>query len=74
LRLEPFAAIAAHPEAARIEGLCTTALDRALSARAMTLVAQPADTIASPFLIDPRSARPRVIFAPPIGFSTITAI
>ena len=53
LRLEPFAAIAAHPEAARIEGLYTTALDRALSARAMTLVAQPADTIASPFLTRP---------------------
>lgn len=53
LRLEPFASVAAHPEAARIEGLYSDALSRALAARAMTFVPQPADTIAAPFLTRP---------------------
>jgi hypothetical protein len=53
LRLEPFASIATHPEAARIERLYTEALSRALAAQAVTLVAQPPDTIAAPFLTRP---------------------
>jgi hypothetical protein len=53
LRLEPFASVASHPELARIEGLYTAALDRALSARAMSLVPQPPETIAAPFLTRP---------------------
>ena len=38
LRLEPYASVAAHPEAARIEALYTTALARALAARDITFV------------------------------------
>ena len=53
LRLEPFASVAAHPEAARIEALYTQALARALSDRGIILVAQPKDTIAAPFLTRP---------------------
>lgn len=53
LRLEPFASVAAHPEAARIEGLYTAALTQALAARGITFVAQPAETCAAPFLTRP---------------------
>lgn len=53
LRLEPYATIASHKDAARIEALYTAALARALSARGMTLIPQPADTIAAPFLTRP---------------------
>lgn len=50
LRLEPFASVASHPEAARIERLYTRALSRALADCGITFVAQPAETIAVPFL------------------------
>ena len=53
LRLEPFASVASHPEAARIEALYTQALTDQLAARGMTYVPQPADTIAAPFLTRP---------------------
>ena len=53
LRLEPFASVASHPEAARIEGLYTAALTQALAARGITYLPQPADTIAAPFLTRP---------------------
>lgn len=46
----PYAAMARHPEAPRIEILFRAALTRALIARKMTFVPQPEDTIASPFL------------------------
>ena len=53
LRLEPFASVASHPEAARIEALYTDALTRALSDRGITFVAQPTEMIAAPFLTRP---------------------
>lgn len=53
LRLEPFASVASHPEAARIEALYNQALEQALAARGMTYVPQPQDTIAAPFLTRP---------------------
>lgn len=53
LRLEPFASVASHPEAARIERLYTQALADRLAARGMGFVPQPADTIAAPFLTRP---------------------
>lgn len=53
LRLEPFASVAAHPEAARIEALYTQTLTRALSDSGITFIAQPKDTIAAPFLTRP---------------------
>jgi len=53
LRLEPFASVASHPEAGRIERLYTAALARALAGRGITFVSQPADTIAAPFLTRP---------------------
>lgn len=57
LRLEPFASIAAHPEGARIERLYTETLGHALSARGITLIAQPPETIAAPFLTRPEFGR-----------------
>ncbi|MDG3042058.1 hypothetical protein [Roseicyclus marinus] len=57
LRLEPFASVAAHPEAAQIEALYTKALDRALAARNITFIAQPAETMAAPFLTRPAYGR-----------------
>lgn len=53
LRLEPFASVAGHPEAARIEALYTEALEQALAERGITYVPQPEDTIAAPFLTRP---------------------
>lgn len=53
LRLEPFASVASHPEAERIDRLYTEALSQALTARGITFVPQPADTIAAPFLTRP---------------------
>ncbi len=46
----PYAAMATHPEAARIQTLFNDALTRILSDRHMTFVPQPSETIASPFL------------------------
>ena len=46
----PYAAMAHHPEAARIQRLYRAALTRALAARNMIFVPQPDETIASPFL------------------------
>ncbi|MEX3016468.1 hypothetical protein [Gymnodinialimonas hymeniacidonis] len=46
----PYAAMAHHPEAARIQSLYRAALTKALTQRNMTFVAQPIETIASPFL------------------------
>lgn len=47
---QPYAAMASHPEAARIETLYRTALTDALRDRAMTLIPQPPETVAQPFL------------------------
>ncbi|PWK59424.1 hypothetical protein [Roseicyclus mahoneyensis] len=62
LRLEPFASVAGHPEAARIELLYTEALSRALAERKMAFVAQPQDTIAAPFLTRPEFGKDAMDF------------
>ncbi len=50
LHHQPYAAMATHPDAARIEHLFHQRLIAALQARDITFVAQPAETIAQPFL------------------------
>lgn len=47
---QPYAAMATHPEAARIHETYRAALNYALLARDMTLIPQPPETIAQPFL------------------------
>lgn len=47
---QPYASMATHPHAADIQTLYRAALAQALRARNMTLIAQPVETIASPFL------------------------
>lgn len=47
---QPYASMATHPHAADIQTLYRAALAKALRARNMTLIAQPDETIASPFL------------------------
>lgn len=47
---QPYAAVAAYPHAAALQSLYRDALTRALADRGMTLVPQPEETIAQPFL------------------------
>jgi hypothetical protein len=47
---QPYASMAKHPEAARVFALYQEELAAALDARGITFVAQPADTMAQPFL------------------------
>ncbi|ABD53923.1 hypothetical protein [Jannaschia sp. CCS1] len=51
---QPYAGMARHPHAAEIQSLYLAALSDALQARDMTLVPQPPETIASPFLTKDR--------------------
>ncbi|MEQ8368589.1 MAG: hypothetical protein RIB61_17970 [Roseicyclus sp.] len=53
LQQQPYAAMAAHPEAARLQQLFRAALARALETHAIGLVLQPDHTIARPFLTKP---------------------
>lgn len=53
LHQQPYAAMATYPEADRLHALYRAALSEALSARGMTLIAQPDETIAHPFLTRP---------------------
>jgi len=56
-RQEPYPALAAHPELARVHALYISALTAALAARGIAFVAQPAETMAAPFLTRPEFAR-----------------
>ena len=53
-RQEPYASVAGHPELPRIHALYRDTLTRALEARGITYVAQPAETVAGPFLTKTR--------------------
>ncbi len=53
LRQEPYASVADHPELPRIHALYRDALTRALAARGLRFVPQPAETMAGPFLTKP---------------------
>lgn len=55
-RQEPYASVADHPELPRLHALYRDALARALAARGMTFVPQPAETMAGPFLTKPAYA------------------
>jgi hypothetical protein len=52
-RQEPYASVADHPELPRIHALYRDALTRALKARGITFVPQPAETVAGPFMTKP---------------------
>jgi len=56
-RQEPYPAIAAHPELARVHDLYIGALTAALAARGIAFVPQPDETLAAPFLTRPEFAR-----------------
>ena len=47
---QPYAGMASHPEAARVHDIYRASLTNALHTRNMTLIPQPDNTIASPFL------------------------
>lgn len=54
LHQQPYASMASYPHAADVQSLYREALTQALNARDMTFIAQPGETIASPFLTHER--------------------